>query len=144
MHSLFETLISAEAKAQDSSYSLSLQLNSLSVQRQLETLGAERAGLEDMLKEMKRKVLVVVLVLWFINVCSHFMSLQYITDHRCCGSSLVVEPNLLWFTFRGSALFLFLLPFFGLCFTCRTLDKWKFIDASNNFFDRITAYQYAF
>lgn len=63
MHSLFETLISAEAKAQDSSYSLSLQLNSLSVQRQLETLGAERAGLEDMLKEMKRKVLVVVLVL---------------------------------------------------------------------------------
>lgn len=28
----------------------------LSVQRQLETLGAQRAGLEDMLKEMKRKV----------------------------------------------------------------------------------------
>lgn len=28
----------------------------LMMQRQLETLGAERAGLEDMLKEMKRKV----------------------------------------------------------------------------------------
>lgn len=27
-----------------------------SIQRQLETLGAQRAGLEDMLKEMKRKV----------------------------------------------------------------------------------------
>lgn len=28
----------------------------VSLQRQLETLGAQRAGLEDMLKEMKRKV----------------------------------------------------------------------------------------
>jgi predicted phage-related endonuclease len=27
------------------------------LQRQLESLGAQRAGLEDMLKEMKRKVL---------------------------------------------------------------------------------------
>lgn len=35
---------------------LFLIIADLSVQRQLETLGAQRAGLEDMLKEMKRKV----------------------------------------------------------------------------------------
>lgn len=29
------------------------------MQRQLETLGAQRAGLEDMLKDMKRKVKVL-------------------------------------------------------------------------------------
>jgi hypothetical protein len=29
-------------------------------QRQLETLGAQRAGLEDMLKEMKRKVRIII------------------------------------------------------------------------------------
>ena len=33
------------------------------MQRQLETLGAQRAGLEDMLKEMKRKVHLISMIL---------------------------------------------------------------------------------
>lgn len=44
----------------------------LSTQRQLETLGAQRAGLEDMLKEMKRKVSFIrdhnIIILSFILV----------------------------------------------------------------------------
>lgn len=34
-----------------------LKIVCVCLQRQLETLGAQRAGLEDMLKEMKRKVI---------------------------------------------------------------------------------------
>ena len=38
-----------------------IELRSL-IQRQLETLGAQRAGLEDMLKEMKRKVCMRIMI----------------------------------------------------------------------------------
>lgn len=38
-----------------------------SLQRQLETLGAQRAGLEDMLKEMKRKVKLIVCAMYFLH-----------------------------------------------------------------------------
>lgn len=54
-------------------FSKNLLIVYVCLQRQLETLGAQRAGLEDMLKEMKRKVIWVLVIQVFCFVMSNIL-----------------------------------------------------------------------
>lgn len=74
------------------------------MQRQLETLGAQRAGLEDMLKEMKRKVcfIVLLIILLLTSLCVSVFSvipkhghIQEFCNYRYCRDECLLSSYLI-------------------------------------------------